>query len=96
MNIRDLIAWGCFAPGVLLILVDIVRLKITGVALLGLIFLVVWLWGIRVFTAAFWIADGPTDLSNLDRRDGLTEWDRDEAARARDLDEYLDTWEQHS
>lgn len=73
MNIRTLIAWACFAPGVLLIMVDIARLNITGLALLGLVFLAVWLWGIGVFRGDFWIADGPTDVSRLDRLDRIQE-----------------------
>lgn len=51
---RALLAWMAFAAGALYLVVDIMRLQITGLAVLGVVLLVVWLWGIGGFTAGFW------------------------------------------
>ncbi|NLP82608.1 hypothetical protein HF576_01980 [Microbacterium sp. CFH 90308] len=67
---RALLAWIAFVAGVLFIVVDVVRLSITGLFLLGVVLLVVWAWGIDAFRASFWIApiDGshPDALGSLD------------------------------
>lgn len=57
-----------FTPGVICVLVDIVRLDITGVFLVGVILLGLWLRSIDAFTRSFWIADDPDQdaLGSLD------------------------------
>jgi hypothetical protein len=99
--VRPLIAWLLLAIGVIFIPFDLAFSdghRPTGLSLLALILIGVGLHLHNVFTKAFWIAEAPrgADLSSLDRLqwDGLTDWDRDEAARARDLDEYLDNREE--
>jgi hypothetical protein len=51
---RALLAWIAFTAGALFVVIDIVRLSITGLAVLGVVLLVFWLWGIGGFTASFW------------------------------------------
>lgn len=43
--------------GLILLLADFTRLQTTGVALLGVVFLLLWAWLIGAFTRAFWIQD---------------------------------------
>lgn len=50
-------AWFFFVPGAVFIAFDVFRLQITGLFLLGVVFLVVWAWLIGVFTREFWILD---------------------------------------
>jgi hypothetical protein len=63
---------------------------VTGLAWLCLIGMVVGVVGAVIFA----LTDAPLietdDPSRLDRLDGVTEWDRDEADRARYIDDYLD------
>lgn len=51
-------AWVFFFPGVLFVTVDVVRLNITGLFLLGVVFLVLWLYLLGGFTREFW--NGPS------------------------------------
>ena len=79
---RALIAWCAFAAGALFVIVDIVRLQIAGLAVLGVVLLIVWLWGIGAFTREFWIQtiteDHPNALGLLDQleRDHRQETDQ--------------------
>ena len=63
---------------------------VTGLAWLCLIGMVVGVVGVVIFA----LTDAPLietdDPSRLDLLDGVTEWDRDEADRARYIDDYLD------
>jgi hypothetical protein len=63
-------AWLFFVPGVVFVTVDIVRLEITGLFLLGVVFLVLWFWLLDGFTREFWVADiagtHPDALGSLD------------------------------
>jgi hypothetical protein len=54
VNIPIAIAWLFFAPGIVLVLVDLLALKITGVFLLGVVYLILWAYLYGVFTKAFW------------------------------------------
>lgn len=71
--LRTLLAWMAFAAGVLFVVVDIVRLDITGLFLLGVVLLTFWVWGIGGFTAEFWFrpmtpaggASSPTSTSPI-------------------------------
>jgi hypothetical protein len=54
VQIPTAIAWLFFVPGIVLILVDLLALKITGVFLLGVVFLILWAYLYGVFTKAFW------------------------------------------
>lgn len=51
---RGLIAWALMLTGCIEILADIVRLNITGLALLGVVDIAVALWLLDVFTREFW------------------------------------------
>jgi len=63
---------------------------VTGLAWLCLVGMLIGLAGVVIFA----LTDAPlieTDApSRLDRLDGVTEWDRDEGARAEFIDDYLD------
>ena len=43
--------------GLLLIGFDVARLTMTGVAVLGVLFIAIVMWAAGVFTRAFWIED---------------------------------------
>lgn len=60
LRMPAIVAWVFFAPGVLFVTVDIVRLDITGLFLLGSVFLALWFWLIGGFTRDFWIQPTPT------------------------------------
>ncbi len=67
-------AWMFFLPGALFIVIDIARLQMSGVAVLGVMFLALWLWLIGGLTRSFWIRYGDDDDPNgdgsLDRLEG--------------------------
>lgn len=62
-RLKLLVAWCCFAAGVALVIVDIVRppFEPTGVFLLGLIALWLWLLLIGGFHREFWVRDDRYD-----------------------------------
>lgn len=67
---RALIAWCLFVAGVLFLTVDVVRLQITGLAVLGVVLLLIWLWLIDAFRRDSWVQtiteDHPDALGSLD------------------------------
>lgn len=67
---RARVARCALVVGCLLILVDVVRLNMTGLALLGVVALAVWLWGIGGLRREFWVTDideeHPDALGSLD------------------------------
>lgn len=72
----SVLAWTFFPPAVLFITVDIIRLNISGIFLLGVVFLALWAWLLGVFTRDFWVGDiepetHPGTLSRFDRLDGV-------------------------
>lgn len=76
LRMPAIIAWLFFLPGVIFITVDIVRLNITGVFALGVVFLLLWAYLIGVFTKSFWVEDidetHPESLNRRDRNAGIT------------------------
>ena len=70
-----IVAWLWFVSGVLLIVADLIDANPSGLGLLGIVYLILWLWLIGAFRADFWIADTtenhPETLSRLDRLDGV-------------------------
>lgn len=55
--VRAILSWAAFMAGILLILIGIVTLNITGVTVLGVALLFLWLWGLGGFRASFWVED---------------------------------------
>lgn len=51
---RLTLAWIAFAIGTLFMLIDIIRLNMTGLGVLGTVLLVFWVWGIGGFRREFW------------------------------------------
>lgn len=72
LTIRDVAAWVAFVLGVLLLLIDVLALRITGVAVAGVVSLLVWAFLVGVFTRDFWFADDvdPDAHTNLDHLGG--------------------------
>lgn len=73
-RIPAIFAWGLFfAPGVLLVIISIVRLQADGLTVVGAVLLVIWAWLLGVFTADFWStpidATHPDALGSLDERE---------------------------
>lgn len=70
---RVLLAWLAFAAGVVFLVVDIVRLQISGLAVLGVLLLAFWLLLIGAFRRDFWVAEIPSThpdaLGSLDVRE---------------------------
>lgn len=70
MLTRVLIAWMSFAAGSIFITADIIRLRITGLALLGAVLLIIWVWLLDGFRRESWIQtiteDHPDALGSLD------------------------------
>ena len=66
-----IIAWIFFVPGLLFIVVDITDWNLSGLAVLGVVFLALWFWLIGGFTRAFWlqddVSDEPTGLDVLEQ-----------------------------
>lgn len=54
---RTLIAWGLFIAGVICTAVDVINLRITGLYVLGMTYLVLWAWLIGAFKREFWLSD---------------------------------------
>lgn len=70
---RAVVAWCCLAVGSVLVLTSIVQMTITGWFLVGVMLLVVWAWGLRVFRRDFWVQEidstHPDALGSLDLRE---------------------------
>lgn len=70
VTLRAHIGWMLLLAGVIYIGHDIVRLNMTGLALLGVVHLILALWLLGVFRRDFWIAtiteDHPDALGSLD------------------------------
>lgn len=62
---RQLVGWLAFYIAFAFFGLDIARWTISGLALAGLILLVVWLWLIGGFRSSFWVEDDPTDEHTL-------------------------------
>lgn len=59
VSVRGLLGWCGFAAGVVFVVVDIVRLNITGLFLAGVVCLAFWLWAIGALRRGFWVSDDP-------------------------------------
>ena len=55
-----------FVAGLLLVGFDVARLNMTGVAVLGVVFITITMWSAGVFTRGFWIADESLHLGDVD------------------------------
>lgn len=66
--IRDILAWTLLFAGGFLLLSDVVRLQITGLALAAVALFIVSLWMLGVFRADFW--GSPITQDHPDYRQG--------------------------
>lgn len=57
--IRAIFSWAAFAAGIVLVLAGIVTLHINGATLLGVLLLVLWLWGLGGLRLDFWVQTIP-------------------------------------
>ena len=65
---RLVLAWWCLLMAAILVAYDVARWSLSFAALLAVVLLVVWLWGLGGFRRSFWIGVGPEgEVTGLDR-----------------------------